>query len=61
MRNARHQRLRLILFLTVGLTTAAFVLQLHDRIANLAAPSTDALALTLDEQRLPKRIRRPRA
>jgi transcriptional regulator with XRE-family HTH domain len=43
------------------LTTAAFVLQLHDRIANLAAPSTDALALTLDEQRLPKRIRRPRA
>lgn len=42
------------------LATAAFVLQLHDRIANLAAPGTDALALSLDERRLPKRIRRPR-
>lgn len=40
------------------LATAAFVLQLHDRIANLAAPATDALALALDEKRLPKRIRR---
>lgn len=40
------------------LATAAFILQLHDRLANLAAPSTDALALSLDEQRLPKRIRR---
>lgn len=40
------------------LATAAFVLQLHDRIANLAAPATDALALSLDERRLPKRIRR---
>lgn len=40
--------------------TAAFVLQLHDRLANLAAPATDALALSLDEKRLPKRIRRPR-
>ena len=40
------------------LATAAFVLQLHDRLANLAAPATDALALSLDEQRLPKRIRR---
>ncbi len=40
------------------LATAAFVLQLHDRLANLAAPATDALALTLDERRLPKRIRR---
>ncbi len=39
--------------------TAAFVLQLHDRLANLAAPETDALALSLDERRLPKRIRRP--
>ena len=38
--------------------TAAFVLQLHDRLANLAAPATDALALSLDERRLPKRIRR---
>lgn len=41
--------------------TAAFVLQLHDRVANLAAPASDHLALSLDERRLPKRIRRPRA
>jgi transcriptional regulator with XRE-family HTH domain len=40
------------------LGTAAFVLQLHDRLANLASPSTDALALDLDERRVPKRIRR---
>jgi transcriptional regulator with XRE-family HTH domain len=40
------------------LATATFVLQLHDRLANLAAPATDALALSLDQQRLPKRIRR---
>ncbi len=40
------------------LATVLFVLQLHDRLANLAAPSTDALALSLEEQRLPKRIRR---
>ena len=40
------------------LATAAFVLQLHDRLANLAAPATDELALSLDEQRLPQRIRR---
>ena len=40
------------------LATAAFVLQLHDRLANLAAPATDALALSLDERRLPRRIRR---
>ena len=43
------------------LATAAFVLQLHDRLANLAAPASDDLALSLDERRLPKRIRRPRA
>jgi transcriptional regulator with XRE-family HTH domain len=42
------------------LATAAFVLQLHDRLASLAAPETDALALSLDESRLPKRIHRPR-
>jgi len=42
------------------LATAAFVLQLHDRLANLAAPATDVLALNLDERRLPKRIRRVR-
>jgi transcriptional regulator with XRE-family HTH domain len=40
------------------LATAAFVLQIHDRLANLAAPASDALALDLDERRLPKRIRR---
>ena len=34
------------------------ILQLHDRLANLAAPASDALALTLDERRLPQRIRR---
>lgn len=48
---------------TVSLGTlaiAAFVLQLHDRLANLAAPASDVLALSLDERRLPQRIRRPR-
>jgi transcriptional regulator with XRE-family HTH domain len=43
------------------LATAAFVLQLHERLANLAAPASDDLALSLDENRLPKRIHRPRA
>jgi transcriptional regulator with XRE-family HTH domain len=43
------------------LASATFVLQLHDRLANLAAPASDALALSLDESRLPKRIHRPRA
>lgn len=43
------------------LATAVFVLGLHERLANLAAPSTDELALSLDEQRLPKHIRRSRA
>ena len=33
------------------LATAAFVLQIHGRFANLAAPATDALALSLDERR----------
>jgi len=41
------------------LATAAFVLGLHDRITNLAAPASDALGVSLDEQRLPRRIRRP--
>jgi transcriptional regulator with XRE-family HTH domain len=40
------------------LATAAFVLQLQGRLADLAAPEKDALGLSLDEQRLPKRIRR---
>jgi transcriptional regulator with XRE-family HTH domain len=42
------------------LATAAFVLQLHDRLADLTAPATDALALSLDEARVPRRIRRRR-
>ena len=42
------------------LATAAFVLDLHDRLATLAAPATDALALSLDERRVPRRIRRSR-
>ncbi len=42
------------------LATATFILQLHDRLADLAAPATDALALSLDEKRLPQRIRRGR-
>jgi transcriptional regulator with XRE-family HTH domain len=42
------------------LATAAFVLGLHDRIANLAAPASDALGVSLDEQRLPRRIRQPK-
>ena len=40
------------------LASAAFVLQLQDRLAGLAAPSKDTLALVLDEERLPRRIRR---
>lgn len=42
------------------LAAASFVLQLHERIATLATPATDALALELDARRLPERIRRPR-
>ena len=42
------------------LVTATFILKLHDRLANVAAPEGDSLALGLDERRLPKRIRRPR-
>ena len=42
------------------LVTAAFVLQLHGRLANFAAPASDELGLSLDEGRLPQRIRRPR-
>lgn len=43
------------------LATAAFVLNLHDRLAKLAEPASDELALSLDELRLPKRIRRKRS
>lgn len=43
------------------LATATFILQLHDRLANLASPASDAMGLQLDEDRLPKRIRRTRS
>jgi transcriptional regulator with XRE-family HTH domain len=43
------------------LATVAFVLQLHERLAGLAGPEKDTLGLALEEQRLPKRIRRPRS
>ncbi|MCX6923203.1 MAG: helix-turn-helix transcriptional regulator [Verrucomicrobia bacterium] len=42
------------------LETAAFMLQMHERLARLAAPASDDLALSLDERRLPQRIRRAR-
>jgi len=45
---------------TGTLATAAFIFQLHDRLAHLAAPETDTLALNLDMNRVPKRIRRIR-
>jgi transcriptional regulator with XRE-family HTH domain len=44
-----------------SLATAAFILGMHNRLADLAAPGTDEIGLDLDEKRLPKRIRRPRA
>jgi transcriptional regulator with XRE-family HTH domain len=40
--------------------TATFVLQFHERLATLAEPARDLLALGLDEKRLPQRIRRVR-
>ena len=43
------------------LVTATFILNLHDRLANLAAPASDELGLGLDERRLPKRIRRAKS
>ena len=43
------------------LATAAFVLQLHERLSCLATPEMDRLGLSLDEQRLPQRIRQPRS
>ena len=46
---------------TGTLATAAFILQLHERLANVASPGDDSLGLNLDEQRLRKRIRRPKA
>ena len=43
------------------LATATFILGLHDRLAKLAVPASDELGLSLDERRLPQRIRRPRS
>ena len=40
------------------LATATFILQLHQRLASLAAPENDRLGLELDEGRVPRRIRR---
>jgi transcriptional regulator with XRE-family HTH domain len=42
------------------LATTTFILQLHDRLGNLAAPGRDELALSLDERRLPQRIHGPK-
>src|SRR6266446_9276683 len=43
------------------LATATFVLGLNDRLGNVAAPASDEIGLSLDERRLPQRIRRPRS
>jgi len=40
------------------LATAAFILQLHERLTNFASPASDDLGLSLEEERLPQRIRR---
>ena len=42
------------------LATAVYVLQLHDRLATLAAPDRDTLGLDLDAAALPRRISRRR-
>ena len=43
------------------MVTAAFILNLHDRLASLAAPASDDLGLSLDERRLPQRIHRSKS
>jgi transcriptional regulator with XRE-family HTH domain len=43
------------------LATAAFILKLHERLANLATPASDDLGLHLDERRLPQRIHRAKS
>jgi len=43
------------------LATATFVLGIGDRLGNVAAPASDQIGLSLDERRLPQRIRRPRS
>jgi transcriptional regulator with XRE-family HTH domain len=41
--------------------TVLFVLGLADRIGDLADPKLDVLGLALEDERLPKRVRMPRA
>jgi transcriptional regulator with XRE-family HTH domain len=41
--------------------TVLFVLGMTDRLANLADPRHDSVGLALEEERLPQRIRIPRA
>lgn len=43
-----------------GYAAVLFVLGLAERLGDLADPGTDELGLTLEEERLPQRIRRPR-
>ncbi|HEY3852857.1 MAG TPA: helix-turn-helix domain-containing protein [Verrucomicrobiae bacterium] len=40
------------------LATAIFILGLHERLANLAAPERDELGLVLGDRYVPKRIHR---
>lgn len=40
------------------IATALFVLQLHERLASLAAPGEDSLGLERDAEQLPARIRK---
>lgn len=40
------------------LATAAFILQLQDRLGGLASPGTDTMGMDLDEERVAKRIHR---
>jgi transcriptional regulator with XRE-family HTH domain len=42
------------------LATAAFLLQVHGRLADLFAPGSDTVGLDLDEVRVKQRIHRPR-
>jgi transcriptional regulator with XRE-family HTH domain len=41
--------------------TVLFVLGMAERIGSLADPSTDRIGLTLEEERLPRRVRLPRS
>jgi hypothetical protein len=41
--------------------TVLFVLGMTDRLADLADPRHDSVGLALEEERLPQRIRVPRA